>query len=153
MPRPIGAVDEDNARIKLLSTIFGSEPHKFLPWALLLTAITLNFADNATNVPGSHHSALLLEASDGVFFSTLPIRSFTVTPVFTKGVVTDKMISQNVLRPTPVPFAAANYRLTDDLSRIRWKSNIYWTGAIGINPNTLTADFATGRRFRGARLW
>jgi hypothetical protein len=43
-----------------------------------------------------------------------------------------------------VPFGAANYRLTNDLGWTRWKSNIYWTGAVGINPNTVSTDFATG---------
>lgn len=110
----------------------------------LLTAVTINFADNAAHFAGSGHSALRWEASGGVFFSTLPVRSFSVTPVFTNGVITDKKIAQNVLHPTVVPFAAGNYRLTNDLPWTRWKSNLYWTGAIGVNPNTVTADFATG---------
>lgn len=111
----------------------------------LLTSVTINFADahvaKSSELP---HSALRLEASAGTFFSTLPIRSFSVTPVFTKDVITDKTISQNVLHPTVVPFAAANYRLTDDLAWTRWKSNLYLTGGVGINPNTVSADFATG---------
>ena len=41
-----------------------------------------------------------------------------------------------------VPFAAGNYRLTNDLKWTRWKSGVYWTGAVGINPNTVSADFA-----------
>jgi len=106
----------------------------------LLTAVTINFADTARRSIGS---AFRWEASAGAFFSTLPVRSFAVAPVFTSGVITDKMIVQNVLHPTVVPFAAANYRITND-PPTRWKSNIYWTGAVGINPNTVTADFATG---------
>jgi hypothetical protein len=47
------------------------------------------------------------------------------------------------VKARPFPFAAANYRITNDLPT-RWKSNIYWTGAVGINPNTVTAHFATG---------
>jgi hypothetical protein len=54
------------------------------------------------------------------------------------------VIAKNILHPTVVPFAAANYRLTDDLKHFRWKSNIYLTDAVGINPNTVSADFATG---------
>ena len=80
----------------------------------------------------------------GVFFSSLPIRSFSVAPVFTNGVITDKVIARNVLHPTVVPFAAGNFRLTNDLKLSRWKSNLYWTGAIGVNPNSVSADFATG---------
>jgi hypothetical protein len=106
----------------------------------LLTSVVLNFADDKT----SKGSALRWEASAGAFFSSLPIRSFSVAPVFTNGVITDKVISQNLLYPTIVPFAAANYRLTNDLGWSRWKTNIYWTGAVGINPNTVSADFATG---------
>jgi hypothetical protein len=107
----------------------------------LLASITINFADSRKH---SESSGLRWEASAGAFFSTLPIRSFSAAPVFTNGVITDKTISQNILHPTVVPFAAANYRLTNDLSWTRWKSNIYWTGAVGINPNTVSADFATG---------
>ena len=113
----------------------------------LLTAVTINFAESAPKTRGSLHSALRWEASAGVFFSTLPNRSFSVAPVFTNGVITDKIIAQNILHPSVVPFAAANYRLTNDLPGTRWKSNIYWTGAIGINPTTVTADFATGPSF------
>jgi hypothetical protein len=109
----------------------------------LLATITINFAETAPKTRGAAHSSLRWEASAGVFFSTLPIRSFSVAPVFTNAVITNKIIAQNVLHPTAVPFAAANYRLTNDLPG-RWKSNFYWTGAIGINPNTVSADFATG---------
>jgi hypothetical protein len=107
----------------------------------LMATIAINFADSREY---SARSALRWEASAGAFFSTLPVRSFSVKPIFTNGVITNKVISQNILHPTVVPFAAANYRLSNDLSITRWKSNIYWTGAVGINPNTVTADFATG---------
>lgn len=107
----------------------------------LLATVAINFADTTS---ASVASSLRWEASAGVFFSTLPIRSFAVAPVFTSGVITDKTIAQNILHPTVVPFAAANYRLTNDLKFSRWKSNLYWTGAVGVNPNTVSADFATG---------
>jgi hypothetical protein len=107
----------------------------------LLANVNLNFAEKPKDV---FRSSLRWEASAGAFFSTLPIRSFALAPVFTGTVVTDKKISQNLLYPTVVPFAAANYRLTNDLSWTRWKSNLYLTGAVGINPNTVSADFATG---------
>jgi hypothetical protein len=101
--------------------------------------VTLNFADDPKKP-----SALRLEASAGVFFSTLPVRSFSVAPSFNGTVVTDNTVAQNIIHPTAVPFAAGNYRLTNDLKWSKWKSNIFWTGAIGINPNTVSADFATG---------
>ena len=105
----------------------------------LLASIAINFADSP-----SKPSALRWEASTGVFFSTLPIRSFSVAPVFSSGAITNNIIAQNVLHPTAVPFVAANYRITNDLGWTRWKSAIYLTGAVGINPNTLSADFASG---------
>ena len=108
-----------------------------------LATVAINFADN----PKVAGSAFRLEASAGAFFSTLPIRSFSVEPIFTSGVITNKVIAQNVLHPTVVPFAAANYRLSNDLSWSRWKSNFYLTGAVGINPNTVSADFAVGPSF------
>jgi hypothetical protein len=111
----------------------------------LLASISLNFADAPVNAAQkSSGVALRWEGSAGAFFSSLPVRSFSAAPVFTNGVVTNKMISQNVLHPTVVPFAAANYRLSNDLKWSRWKSAIYWTTAVGVNPNTVSADFATG---------
>jgi hypothetical protein len=86
----------------------------------LLASIAINFADTTEQ---SVRSAFRWEASAGAFFSTLPVRSFSVVPVFTNGVITNKIIGQNVLHPTVVPFAAANYRITNDLPS-RWKSNI-----------------------------
>jgi len=76
------------------------------------------------------------EASVGTFFSTLPVRSFSAS---NGGIIT-----QNILHPTVVPFAAANYRITKDLSWTRWRSAAYLTGAVGVNPNTVSADFAAG---------
>jgi hypothetical protein len=113
----------------------------------LLASIAINFADTTDQ---SVRSAFRGEASAGTFFSTLPVRSFSVVPVFTSGVITDKVIGQNIRHPTVARFAAANYRITNDLPT-RWKSNIYWTGAVGINPNTVTADFATGLSISYAR--
>lgn len=105
----------------------------------LLATITLNFAEGPKS-----GASLRWEASAGAFFSSLPVRSFSVAPVFTNGAITNKLISQNLLYPTVAPFAAANFRITNDLGWSRWKSNIYWTGAVGINPNTVSADFASG---------
>jgi len=83
------------------------------------------------------------EPSAGVFFSSLAVRSFAVSPVFTGNTVTDKQITQSVLHPTVVPFAAANYRVSRDFGG-RWRTAVYVTGAVGINPNTTSADFAFG---------
>ena len=75
-----------------------------------LATFTLNFADTPPEKSAqSLRSPFRWEASAGAFFSTLPIRSFAVSPVFTNGVITDKVIVQNVLHPTVVPFAAGNF--------------------------------------------
>jgi hypothetical protein len=103
--------------------------------------IVVNFADEP-NIAKS--PALRWEASAGVFFSSLPIRSFSVLPKFDGTNVTDNVVAQTILRPTVVPYAAGNYRLTNDLRWSKWKSNLYLTGAVGINPNTVSADFAAG---------
>jgi len=58
--------------------------------------------------------------------------------------VTDKRVAQTKTLPTPVPFVALNYRLTNDLPTSTWKSNLYVTGLAGINPNTSTTDFGAG---------
>lgn len=107
-----------------------------------LGSIAINFADKPEKL-----NAFRWEASAGVFFSTLPVQSFSVAPVYTNLVITDNYIQQTTTRPTVVPFAAANYRLTDDLPGFKWKSNLYWTIAAGVNLNTVTADFATGLSF------
>jgi len=106
----------------------------------LLASIPITFADSPTD----KLSSLRWEASAGVFFSSLAVRSFSVAPVYSGGVITDNIVAQNVLHPTAVPFAAANYRITNDLPWSRWKTNLYWTGAVGVNPNTVSADFASG---------
>jgi hypothetical protein len=117
--------------------------------------IVLNFADEP-NVGKS--PALRWEASAGVFFSSLPIRSFSVVPVFDGTNVTDNKVAQTIVRPTVIPYAAGNYRLTNDLRWSKWKSNLYLTGAVGVNPNTVSADFAAGlslswRTFMVSPLW
>lgn len=84
------------------------------------------------------------EASAGTFFSTLANRSFSISPVLTNGAVTNKQVTQSGLHPTVVPFAAANIRLSDDLKRPQWRTAVYWTFGVGINPNTVSTDFATG---------
>ncbi|MGA7793849.1 MAG: hypothetical protein WCA19_12495 [Candidatus Acidiferrales bacterium] len=112
-----------------------------------LATVALNFADAPNKFLGLPFTALRWEASAGVFFSMMPNRTFSVQPTYTIGAngptITDNTIKESAPRPTPLPFVAANYRLTGDLPG-RWKSNIYWTAAIGINPNSTVAEYATG---------
>ena len=111
-----------------------------------LVAIVINFAGSE----GSWYDVfdtLRWDGSVGLLFSSLPIRSFPVVPVFEDGVLTDKKIGQSMARPTVVPFVAINYRLTNDIPWFRWKSNAYLTGGAGINPSSLAADFAAGLSF------
>jgi len=109
----------------------------------LVATIAINFADVPSRGLGNPVSAYRWEASAGAFFSTLPITSFSVAPVFSGTAISDKVIVKSALFPTVVPFAAANYRFTNEMGR-RWRSAFYFTGAVGINPNTTSADFAGG---------
>ena len=84
------------------------------------------------------------EASAGVFFSTLPVRTFAITSTIQNATVTNKTVTQTMLYPTAIPFAAANYRLTDALSWTEWPSALYLTLGLGVNPATSTADIALG---------
>jgi hypothetical protein len=85
------------------------------------------------------------EASAGALISTLAIRSYSLAPVLDAGQnLANQRISLDSLYPTVVPFAAANYRLSNDWKKPRWRMACYWTFAIGINPNTVTTDFGTG---------
>jgi hypothetical protein len=77
-----------------------------------IASIAIVFADDAhTSGWGSALSVFRWEASAGLFFSSLPVRT---------------------------------YRVTDDFGGTKWRSDLYWTFAVGVNPNTVTADFATG---------
>jgi hypothetical protein len=84
------------------------------------------------------------EPSTGLFFSSLPIRSFSVQPIFTGNAITDKQIATTVLHPTVVPFVAANYRIIKDFVKPTWRSAVYLSAAAGVNPTNLTADFGVG---------
>ncbi len=81
-----------------------------------IASMALNFADRPNKRLGAPYTALRWDGSAGVFFSSLPNRTFTLTSA---GAVQDSKT-----RPTPVPFAAANYRLTGDFGT-RWKQNLY----------------------------
>lgn len=103
-----------------------------------LATIAINFADQPNKkFIGFPWTALRWEPSAGVLFSRLPIRTFTLTSA------TAPTVQDSKVWPTAIPFAAGNYRLTDDLGS-RWKQNFYLTGAVGINPNNTTAEFAAG---------
>jgi hypothetical protein len=55
-------------------------------------------------------------------------------------------------RPIPVPFAAANYRLTGDCGG-RWKQNIYMTAPVGVKRTTLRQSSVSVRRIHGECSW
>jgi hypothetical protein len=84
------------------------------------------------------------EASAGTFLSTLSDRSFSISPVLTNGTLTNKQVTENALHPTVIPFAAANYRIGSEWTGPKWRTALYWTLAVGINPNTVSTDFGTG---------
>lgn len=101
-----------------------------------IATITVLYADPA------------FEVSTGVFFSTLPNRSFANQTLITQGTPPTQgnvVIAQTIVRPTIVPFAAANWRLGHDSvwpdkRRLAW----YLTAGVGLNPNNTTAEFAFG---------
>jgi len=121
-----------------------------------LATVAINFADEPTRkFLVGRPTALRLEASAGVFFSWLPSRTFTLTaPAHGCGSAiasgsstgsgsTTPTVYDCTSRPTPVPFAAANYRVTGDLGG-KWKQNLYLTAAVGVNPINTTAEFGVG---------
>lgn len=92
----------------------------------------------------------ILEASAGVFFSTLPNRSFANQTNLTPGAAPateSVVIAQTISRPTTVPFAAANWRLGRDFLVGPRRGAFYATAAIGINPNNTDPEFAAGLSF------
>jgi len=92
----------------------------------------------------------IFEVSTGVFFSTLPDRSFANQTMVTQnpgGSPTqgNVVIAQTIVRPTILPFAAANFRLWHDFAwPDRRRGAFYLTGAIGLNPYNTTAEFGVG---------
>jgi hypothetical protein len=104
----------------------------------------------------------IFEVSAGTFFSWLPDRTFanqtqvlqqpgcpdvtaTVPPITTIPTACDVTITETHRLPTVVPFAAANWRLGHDFP---WwdgrRGAIYFTTAIGVDPNTTTTELAAG---------
>jgi hypothetical protein len=91
----------------------------------------------------------IFEVSTGVFFSTLPNRSFAnqtlVNQSASEPMAGNVVIAQTIVRPTIVPFVGANWRLGHDFL---WPDSrrgaAYLTAAIGLNPYNTTAEFAFG---------
>ena len=90
----------------------------------------------------------IFEVSTGALFSTLPNRSFSnITQIMQGANPTPEnvVIAQTIVRPSIVPYAAANWRLGHDSTwhdgrRMAW----YFTTAAGLNPNNTTVEFAFG---------
>lgn len=126
-----------------------------------VATVNLNFADSKRWVGGN---TFRWEGSAGVFFSAIPDRSFSVSPLYYQtsasttdpancpaasaknavGTVCDNIVTQKILRPSIVPFTAVHYRISPDAKFIPWKTALYMTGAVGYNVNTTSADFAGG---------
>jgi len=91
----------------------------------------------------------IFEISTGVFFSTLPNRSFAnqtqVNQSASGPTAGNVVIAQTIVRPTILPFVGANWRLGRDFlwpdSR---RAAAYLTAAIALNPYNTTAEFAFG---------
>jgi hypothetical protein len=136
-------------KVKSTSTLIPSVTYNVNVLNLILTPDTTTDSSKKKSVVAitAVYGDAKWEVSAGTFFSSLASRSFTADPQFTLGnpdVVTDKKVKQSILRPTVVPFAAVSRRLSNDWTKPRWRTNIFWTGAVGVNTNTVSTDFATG---------
>jgi hypothetical protein len=93
----------------------------------------------------------MFEVSAGVFFSTLPNRSFSNQTLVTHNpdgspVLGNVVIAQSISRPTVEPFVAGNWRLGHDFTWLgQRRGAFYFTAALGINTNNgTTADLGVG---------
>jgi hypothetical protein len=95
----------------------------------------------------------VFEVSAGAFFSTLANRSFANQTIVTQNPGSSPtpgnvVIGETNSRPTVVPFVAANWRLLHDFSWPDYRRGaVYFTLAIGLNPNNTTAEFGAGPSF------
>jgi hypothetical protein len=90
-----------------------------------------------------------LEVSTGVFLSMLPSRSFSNQTVVTQvpgSVPTtgNVFIAPSSIRPTVLPFVAANWRLGRDGVWLHRRTALYLTGAIALNAYNTSAEYAGG---------
>jgi hypothetical protein len=140
----------------------GSPLEKLFGRQVAFTVNALNAVTNANTsiVASSQKVALatvtvvygdpIFEVSAGVLFSALPDTSFSNSTIVVQGanaipIPGNVVISQSVVRPTIVPFAAANFRLGHDfLYPDLRRGAAYLTVAVGFNPYTNTADYAFG---------
>jgi hypothetical protein len=90
------------------------------------------------------------EVSSGVFFSTLPNRSFSnqTAVVQNPGSVPtpgNVYISETRMLPTALPYVAANYRIGHDFSISNSRRMaLYGTGAIAVSAYNSSAEYAAG---------
>ncbi len=91
----------------------------------------------------------VFEISTGVFFSTLPNRSFANQTIVSQNAGASPtpgnvVIVQTITRPTMVPFVAGNWRLGHDFLLGRRRGAFYLTGAIGLNPYNALPEMGAG---------
>ncbi|HWY19621.1 MAG TPA: hypothetical protein VNX26_00275 [Candidatus Acidoferrum sp.] len=92
----------------------------------------------------------IFEVSAGAFFSTLANRSFANQTLVTQNpgaspTPGNVVIGETNSRPTVVPFVAANWRLMHDFSWPGYRRGaVYFTTAIGLNPNNTLIEFGAG---------
>jgi hypothetical protein len=92
----------------------------------------------------------IFEVSTGAFFSTLPNRTFSnqTAVIQNSGSAPSQgnvYIAQSIVRPSVLPYAAANWRLGPD--RTWWDGRrlaFYVTTAVALNPYNTTTEFAAG---------
>jgi hypothetical protein len=95
------------------------------------------------------------EVSGGALFSALHNRTFQNSPIIENGIPkvdssgkTTTRITETQTRPTVVPVAVMHYRFGETvLPGQSQRIALLWALGIGINPNSGSADFATGPTF------
>jgi hypothetical protein len=96
------------------------------------------------------YSDPIFEVSTGALFSTLPNRTFANQTLVTANppampTTGNIIITQSLIRPTVLPYVAANWRLGHDfLMPDRRRGAVYLTTAVAFNGYNTTAEYAIG---------
>lgn len=117
--------------------------------SVLTTAVPTTAQKTSVVTISVIYSAPRLEVSTGFLLSWLPNRTFanqTTVNVSAGSIPTTSniVLTQSIIRPIVLPYAAANIRLGNDFTIRQRRAAIYWTTAIGFNAYNTTAEYAVG---------